>query len=252
MRLVRFRPGPGKPVLAGTLKGEAVVAGGRSYALESVTLVAPCTPTKLVCVGRNYAAHAKELGNEVPEEPLLFFKPPSAVIGPGEEIVLPAGPDVHYEAELAVVIGTRCRHISARDAGRVILGYTCLNDVSDRTAQKWEKNWVRAKGFDTSAPLGPVIVTPDEATEPFHVRLRLNGQVRQDGSTSAFIFPIPKLIETITAFMTLEPGDVIATGTPEGVGPLHSGDVVEVEIDGIGRLRNSVRAPDLVRTSCGQ
>ncbi len=243
MRLVRFRLGPGKPVLAGTLMDEVVVAEGRTYALANVTLVAPCTPTKLVCVGRNYAAHAKELGNEVPEKPLLFFKPPSAVIGPGEDIVLPTGPDVHYEAELAVVIGTRCRNVSARDAGRVILGYTCLDDVSDRTAQKWEKNWVRAKGFDTSAPLGPVIVTPDEIGEPFHVRLRLNGEVRQDGSTGDFIFPIPELIETITAFMTLEPGDVIATGTPEGVGPLRSGDVVEVEIDGIGVLRNPVRAP---------
>ncbi|MEN6368588.1 MAG: fumarylacetoacetate hydrolase family protein [Thermotogota bacterium] len=241
MKLVRFRLGPGGPVLAGTLKGETVVADGRPYALGDATLVAPCTPTKLVCVGRNYIAHAKELGNEVPEKPLLFFKPPSAVIGPGEEIVLPTGPDVHYEAELAVVIGTRCRNVPARDAGRVILGYTCLNDVSDRTAQKWEKNWVRAKGFDTSAPLGPVIVTPDEIHEPFHVQLRLNGEVRQDGSTSDFIFPIPELLETITAFMTLEPGDVIATGTPEGVGPLQSGDIVEVMIDGIGVLKNSVR-----------
>lgn len=241
MKLVRFRVGSGSPVLSGVLEGDRITADGRSYSRASVALLAPCTPTKLVCVGRNYAAHAKELGNEVPEEPLLFFKPPSAVIGPEEEIVLPPGPEVHYEAELAVVIGTRCRNVPARDARRVILGYTCLNDVSDRTAQKWEKNWVRAKGFDTSAPLGPAIVTPDEVAEPFHVQLRLNGQIRQDGSTAAFIFSIPHLIETITAFMTLEPGDVIATGTPEGVGALHSDDVVEVEIDGIGVLRNRVR-----------
>lgn len=244
MRLVRFRPRSTDRVLAGTLDGKTISADGRVYPLEEVTLVAPCLPTKLICVGRNYAAHARELGNEVPEQPLLFFKPPSAVIGPGEAIVLPPGPDVHYEAELAVVIGTRCRHVPAREAAAVILGYTCLNDVSDRTAQKWEKNWVRAKGFDTSAPLGPVIVTPDEIAEPFHVQLKLNGEVRQDGSTSAFIFPISILIEAISAIMTLEPGDVIATGTPEGVGPLHAGDVVEVSIDGIGTLRNPVRLPD--------
>jgi 2-keto-4-pentenoate hydratase/2-oxohepta-3-ene-1,7-dioic acid hydratase in catechol pathway len=147
---------------------------------------------------------------------------------------------VHYEAELAVVIGKRCRRVSAARATDVILGYTCLNDVSDRVAQKWEKNWVRAKGFDSSAPLGPVLVTPDEVEEPFHVRLRLNGDLKQDGWTSAFIFPIPLLIEEITSFMTLEPGDVVATGTPEGVGRLSRGDVVEVEIDGIGILRNPV------------
>jgi 2-keto-4-pentenoate hydratase/2-oxohepta-3-ene-1,7-dioic acid hydratase in catechol pathway len=241
MRLVRFRSRSTGRVLAGTLDDQQVIADGRAHPLGDVTLLAPCCPTKLICVGRNYAAHARELGNEVPEQPLLFFKPPSAVIGPEEAIVLPAGPEVHYEAELAVVIGTRCRNVPARDAASVILGYTCLNDVSDRTAQKWEKNWVRAKGFDTSAPLGPAIVTPDEVGEPFHVQLHLNGQVRQDGWTSAFIFPISALIETISGVMTLEPGDVIATGTPEGVGPLHSGDVVEVVIEGIGTLRNPVR-----------
>jgi 2-keto-4-pentenoate hydratase/2-oxohepta-3-ene-1,7-dioic acid hydratase in catechol pathway len=218
-----------------------VRSGGQRYSFESIRLVAPCTPTKLVCVGRNYAAHAAELGNEVPERPLLFFKPPSAVIGPDEPIVLPTSDDVHYEAELAVVIGRRCRNVTAARANDVILGYTCLNDVSDRVAQKWEKNWVRAKGFDTSAPLGPILVTPDEVEEPFHVQLRLNGDVKQDGWTSAFIFSIPYLIEEITSFMTLEPGDVIATGTPAGVGRLSRGDVVEVEIAGIGILRNPVQ-----------
>jgi 2-keto-4-pentenoate hydratase/2-oxohepta-3-ene-1,7-dioic acid hydratase in catechol pathway len=177
----------------------------------------------------------------VPERPLLFFKPSSAVIGPDEPIVLPGSDDVHYEAELAVVIGRHCRSVPAARANDVILGYTCLNDVSDRVAQKWEKNWVRAKGFDTSAPLGPILVTPDELEEPFHVQLRLNGDVKQDGWTSAFIFSIPYLIEEITSFMTLEPGDVIATGTPAGVGRLSRGDVVEVEIAGIGILRNPVQ-----------
>jgi 2-keto-4-pentenoate hydratase/2-oxohepta-3-ene-1,7-dioic acid hydratase in catechol pathway len=171
----------------------------------------------------------------------LFFKPPSAVIGPNDEIVLPKSSLIHHEAELAVVIGTRCRNVSADEAMSVVLGYTCMNDVSDREAQKWDKNWVRAKGFDTSAPLGPMIVTADEIEGPFHVMSRVNGEIRQDGSTADFIFTIPELIEEITHYMTLEPGDVIATGTPAGVGPLVSGDAVEIEIEEIGILINRVR-----------
>jgi 2-keto-4-pentenoate hydratase/2-oxohepta-3-ene-1,7-dioic acid hydratase in catechol pathway len=240
MKRVRFRVPGRDEVREGILEHDVVRSGGQRYSRESIRLAAPCTPSKLVCVGRNYAAHAAELGNEVPERPLLFFKPPSAVIGPDEPIVLPASDDVHYEAELAVVIGRRCRNVTAARANDVILGYTCLNDVSDRIAQKWEKNWVRAKGFDASAPLGPILVTPDELEEPFHIQLRLNGTVKQDGWTSAFIFSIPYLIEEITSFMTLELGDVIATGTPAGVGRLSRGDVVEVEIEGIGILRNPV------------
>ena len=193
-----------------------------------------------MCVGRNYAAHAAEMGSEVPKRPLLFFKPPSTVIGPGDEIVLPRSPRIDHEAELAVVIGKRCRNASAKNAMDFVLGYTCMNDVSDREAQKWDENWVRAKGFDTSAPLGPVIVTVDEIEGPFRVVSRVNGKLRQEGSTADFIFPIPVLIEEISSYMTLEPGDVIATGTPAGVGPLASGDVVEIEIRGIGILRNTV------------
>ena len=143
---------------------------------------------------------------------------------------------------MAVVIGVRCRDVSADRAADAILGYTCFNDVTDRTAQAWEKNWVRAKGFDTSAPLGPWIVPRDEIDGPFHVSLRVNGILRQDGWTSSMIFPIGRLVEAISAIMTLEPGDVIATGTPAGVGTLAPGDVVEVSIDGIGTLRSSVRA----------
>ena len=241
MRWVRFiHPRRGIPA-EGRVDGDTVRADGVQFALSAVQLLPPCVPTKIVCVGRNYADHAKELGNEIPERPLLFLKPPSAVIGPGEPIILPESDVVHYEAELAVVIGTRCKNVAATDAGSVIRGYTCLNDVSDRVAQKWETNWVRAKAFDTSAPLGPWIVSPDEAAEPFHVVLRLNGDVKQDGATSDLYFPIPELIATISAIMTLEPGDVIATGTPAGVGPLARGDVVEVDIDGIGILRNPVR-----------
>ncbi len=242
MRYARFmRPDDGT-LRSGTIEGECIRASdGTRHALHEVRLAAPCSPTKLVCVGRNYAAHAEELGHEIPEHPLLFLKPASAVIGPEEPIVLPRSANVHYEAELAVVIGRRCRNVRAADASDVILGYTCINDVSDRDAQSWEKNWVRAKGFDTSAPLGPVIVTADELPDILHVTLRLNGELRQDGWTSALLFPIPFLIETITAFMTLEPGDVLATGTPPGVGRLVPGDVVEVDIEGIGILRNPVR-----------
>jgi len=241
MRLVRFISHETKRPENGELRGEVILTPRGEVPLSQVRLLAPCTPTKILCVGRNYAAHAQELGNEIPTRPLLFFKPPSSVIGPEEEIVLPTSSLVHHEAELAVVIGKRCRNVRAAEAMDVILGYTCLNDISDREAQKWEKNWVRAKGFDTSAPIGPMIVTKDEIDGPFHVMLRVNGETKQDGSTRGFIFPIPVLIEEISAYMTLEPGDVIATGTPAGVGPLSAGDVVEVEIDGIGILRNPVR-----------
>ena len=168
MHLVRFIHPISKLAVAGTMIGSSVQAGaetsspaGETFSIENVRLLAPCVPTKIVCVGRNYADHAKELGNQVPENPLLFLKPPSAVIGPGETIILPASEHVHHEAELAVVIGKRCKNVAAADAASVILGYTCMNDVSDRVAQRWETNWVRAKAFDTSAPLGPAIVTPD-------------------------------------------------------------------------------------------
>jgi 2-keto-4-pentenoate hydratase/2-oxohepta-3-ene-1,7-dioic acid hydratase in catechol pathway len=241
MRWVRFHTALSEEVYRGELRGSTIRYEDGEMPVDDVTLLAPCVPSKIVCVGRNYAAHAAELGNEVPERPMLFFKPPSAVIGPNAAIVLPGSEEVHYEAELAVVIGRRCKDVPARRAADVILGYTCMNDVSDRVAQRWEQNWIRAKAFDTSAPLGPAIVSPDELVEPFHVALRLNGELRQDGRTDALIFPVAVLIETISSIMTLEPGDVIATGTPAGVGPLTPGDVVEVTIDGIGTLRNPVR-----------
>lgn len=240
MHLIRFEHPASRAAVKGTLEKSTIRAGTEQFALEEIKLLPPCTPSKIVCVGRNYADHAKELGNTVPENPLLFLKPPSAVIGPEDAIVLPSSTDVHYEAELAIVIGKRCKNVAAADAASVILGYTCMNDISDRVAQKWETNWVRAKAFDTSAPLGPAILPIAEAQEPFHVTLRLNGEIKQDGSTEDLYFPIPILIETISSIMTLEPGDVIATGTPAGVGPLAPGDHVEVAIDGIGVLRNVV------------
>jgi len=242
MRHVRFMlPGSDQPEV-GQLRNGIIITEKKEFSLEKVRLLSPCTPTKIICLGRNYAAHAQELGNPLPERPLLFFKPPSAVIGPGEEIVLPPSSRVDYEAELAIIIDRRCRNVRAKNAMEVIRGYACMNDVSDREAQGWEKNWVRAKGFDTSAPLGPVIVTKDEIEGPFHVVLRLNGEIRQDGSTSDLVFSIPEIIAEITTYITLEPGDVIATGTPAGVGPLSPTDTVEVEIEGIGTLTNFVRA----------
>ncbi len=238
---VRFRVDASGAVQRGTLGDGAVRGeGGETHPLSAVTLLAPVVPGKLVCVGKNYLDHAKEMGGDVPEQPLLFFKPPSAVIGPGEPIRLPRSARVDHEGEVAVVIGARCRNIKARDAAGYIQGYTCLNDVTDRQAQGWEVNWVRAKGFDTSCPLGPALVTPDELSDPLEVRTRVNGEPRQHGRTDQLAFPIPMLIELISSIMTLEPGDVIATGTPAGVGPLRSGDVVEVEIPGVGILSNPV------------
>ncbi len=198
------------------------------------------TPTKIVCVGRNYAAHARELGNEVPKQPLLFFKPPSSLIGDGDAIVLPAASQqVEYESEIGVVIGKRARNVRAQDAAAFIKGYTCANDVSARDLQKTDGQWGRAKGFDTFCAVGPLVAEGLDWSM-LEVIGRLNGVERQRGRTREMVFSIPVLIEYISHVMTLEPGDLILTGTPEGVGKLTAGDVVEVEIPGIGVLRNTV------------
>jgi 2-keto-4-pentenoate hydratase/2-oxohepta-3-ene-1,7-dioic acid hydratase in catechol pathway len=201
-------------------------------------------PGKIVCVGRNYAAHARELGNPVPERPLLFLKPPSAVVADGEPIVVPAASrQVEHEAEIAVIIGRRLRRVSEREARAAVRAVACLNDVTARDLQKTDGQWTRAKGFDTFCPLGqPVEV--DAATDLTALEIvgRVNGAVRQHGHARDLIFPIPMLLAYISGIMTLEPGDVVATGTPEGVGPLTPGDVVEVEIPGVATLRNPVTA----------
>jgi len=210
--------------------------------LSQLTLLSPCQVTKIVAVGRNYAAHAAEHGDEVPSEPLIFLKPPSAVIGPNEPIVCPPqSAQVEHEAELAVVIGRRARRVTAADAWDYVLGYTCANDVTARDLQRSDGQWSRAKGFDTFAPLGPWIVTDLDPTD-LTVACRVNGQMKQQASTVDMVFKIPQLIEYITAAMTLELGDVILTGTPEGVSPIQPGDHVEVEVEGIGVLRNPVVA----------
>ncbi len=199
-------------------------------------------PSKIVCVGRNYAEHAKELGNEIPERPLLFFKPPSAILAPGEPILLPAASSrVEHEAEIGVVIGRRLRHATPEEAEQGIGGFTCVNDVTARDLQKVDGQWARAKGFDTFCPVGPRTVSGLD-WRTLEVIGRVNGQVRQRGATSQMLFSIPQLLSYISGVMTLEPGDLIATGTPSGVGPLADGDVVEVEIPGIGILSNPVRS----------
>ncbi|MBP9898644.1 MAG: fumarylacetoacetate hydrolase family protein [Gemmatimonadales bacterium] len=201
-------------------------------------------PSKIVCVGRNYAAHAKELGNEIPKNPMLFFKPPSALLEPGGTIVIPSvSQQVEYEAEIGVVIGTRASKVSAADAMTYVRGFTCGNDVTCRDLQKPDGQWGRAKGFDTFCPVGPVVAEGLDWTR-LEVIGRVNGEERQRAPVSDMIFSIPVLIEYISGIMTLEPGDLILTGTPEGVGRLHPGDVVEVEIPGVGILRNTVAGGD--------
>ena len=208
----------------------------------SEILSVPVRPSKILCVGRNYAEHAAELGHDVPAEPLIFMKPPSSLIGSGEAIVLPAISErVDFEGELAVVIGRRCRNVAEADAMGVIGGYTILNDVTARDLQKKDGQWARAKGFDTFAPCGPRLVTDLDPTD-LAIKTLVNGELRQAGRTSQFIFSIPRVIAFISRAMTLEEGDVISTGTPSGVGPLKPGDTVEVWVEGIGSLINPVRA----------
>ena len=213
---------------------------GRSYAFSDVRLLAPAEPSKIVCVGKNYLAHAKEFDSQVPTEPLLFLKPPTAVIGPEDAIVYPSfGTRVDFEGELAVVIGKQCRNVKAKNFADVVFGYTCLNDVTERDIQHADSQWTRGKGFDTFCPLGPWIVSDLDASD-LGIRTRLNGELHQDSRTSMMMFSIGRIIEHITACMTLLPGDIIATGTPENVGPMQPGDTVEVKIESIGTLKNHV------------
>jgi 2-keto-4-pentenoate hydratase/2-oxohepta-3-ene-1,7-dioic acid hydratase in catechol pathway len=203
--------------------------------------VIPVRPSKIVCVGRNYLAHAKELGNDVPQVPMLFFKPPSSLIGPGEPIVLPGtSRQVEHEAEIGVVIGSRLRDASEAEAERAIGGFVCVNDVTCRDLQKTDGQWGRAKGYDSFCPVGPAVRSGLD-WRALEVIGRVNGRERQRAPAAEMHFSIPALMSFISGIMTLEPGDLIATGTPAGVGPLQDGDVVEVEIPGVGVLSNPVR-----------
>jgi 2-keto-4-pentenoate hydratase/2-oxohepta-3-ene-1,7-dioic acid hydratase in catechol pathway len=217
-------------------------ADGTRYKLGEVKLLAPCEPSKIVCLGLNYRKHIEEIGLKFPENPILFLKPLSAVLNPDEYIIRPksAKGRIDYEGEVGVVIGKKARAVPEKRALDYILGYTCINDVTDRYAQQKDGQWTRAKGFDTFCPMGPWIETEGNP-DRIEVKTLLNGQIRQNSDTSYLIFKIPYLIAFISEVMTLMPGDVIATGTPEGVGPVNSGDTVEIKVEGLGTLRNYVK-----------
>jgi 2-keto-4-pentenoate hydratase/2-oxohepta-3-ene-1,7-dioic acid hydratase in catechol pathway len=243
----RFKNGDG--IFYGDVKGERVVVDRGLYSdtlfLSELELLPPAQPSKIICVGLNYRDHAKELNMPIPEKPLLFLKPPSAVIGHLGNIVYPEKTKhMDYEAELAVIIGRRCKNIRAAEADSVIMGYTCFNDVTARDLQKEDIQWTRAKSFDTFAPVGPYIADPALDVSDLCIKTRVNGELRQESSSSNLIFDVPRLIEFISGIMTLEHGDIIATGTPPGVGELFIGDEVEVEIEKIGVLKNSVIRAD--------
>lgn len=225
--------------IAGDVFG-AFERGAQVSTLSEVQLLAPCTPTKIVALGLNYAAHAAEAHREVPDEPLIFLKPPSSIIGSGQTIIYPSiSQRVGFEAELAAVIGRRARNVSADEALSCVLGYTCGNDVTARDLQRKDGQWTRSKSFDTFCPLGPWIVTDVDPSD-LAIESRVNGEVRQHSRTSDMIFAVAESIRCVAQVMTLEPGDVILTGTPAGVGLLQRGDRVEVEIEGIGVLENTV------------
>ena len=268
MRIVRFTAGeePSYGVLTGdldeygqpaedavvvALSGDPLYVGikllEKEHRLEDIRLLAPVLPrSKVVGIGRNYAAHAAELGNDVPSEPLMFIKPNTSVVGPGDPIVYPRQTqDLHYEGELAVVIGRICRDVPVEQATDVIHGYTIANDVTARDLQKSDGQFTRAKGFDSFCPLGPWIETdldPHAFNDGRRVQTFLNGEVVQDGSTADMVFDVPALVAHVSSVMTLLPGDVILTGTPEGVGPMQVGDEVEISVEGLGTLTNKVEA----------
>ena len=253
MRIVRFQiPDSKKPKYGWLLDDKVGEISGNIFGryqrkealtpLSDVKLVHPSEPTKIVCVGRNYVEHAKELGNEVPKVPLIFLKPPSSIISNGETILLPPqSAQVEHEAELVVVIGKRGRHVTAENAKKIILGYTIGNDVTARDLQKSDGQWTRAKGFDTFCPFGPWIDTDFDPSDAV-ITCRVNGQMRQMASTRDMVFNVGVLIAYITSIMTLETGDLIFTGTPAGVGELKDGDEVSVEIEGLGIIKNKVKA----------
>jgi len=214
---------------------------GRSWPLEAVKLLPPSAPSKVVCVGKNYVDHAAEMGGPPPKEPILFLKPPSAIVAPEDPVILPRiSHRVDYEGEIAVVMGRRCRHVHAgEDTRPYVLGYTCLNDVTARDLQKLDGQWTRGKSFDTFCPFGPVIETEPPKADT-KIETFVNGVRKQSARVAEMIFSIDVIIRFVAQVMTLEPGDVVATGTPAGIGPVASGDVMEVSISGIGTLRNPV------------
>jgi 2-keto-4-pentenoate hydratase/2-oxohepta-3-ene-1,7-dioic acid hydratase in catechol pathway len=240
-RLVRYTTSPDCPPTAADSHPD-VRRGDFASLPEGARLLPPCSPTKIVCIGRNYVDHAKELGNEVPAEPLIFLKPPSSLIAHGDAIVYPSiSQNVHFEGELGVVVGKQARHVRRENAMDFVAGYTCLNDVTARDIQRKDVQFTRGKGFDTFCAVGPYLIPRDQVQlNSLRVITRLDGEVKQDGAITDMIFPLDVIIAFVTACMTLEPGDLIATGTPSGVGPMQPGQTVEVEIPAVGLLRNPI------------
>lgn len=253
MKIVRMKAGDDIAYGVADAEGVVVYKGSPFVAWEptetvvpwsSVSLLSPVIPTKILCVGKNYEDHVDEMGGEIPEEPVIFMKPATAVIGQNAAVIHPRiSKEVHHEAELAVVISRPARNINAEDASRYIFGYTAANDVTARDLQMRDAQWTRAKGFDTFCPLGPAIETELDPLERLAVICRVNGEVRQAGFTSDMIFGVAEILEYITAFTTLLPGDLVLTGTPAGASKVEPGDVMEIEIDGIGTLTNRLVSP---------
>ncbi len=238
MRRVRFKD-PAGSVRIGEIRDFKVKFCGREYDPESVDILPPVQPTKLVCIGLNYEDHAEETGREIPERPKLFLKTPNTLAGHEDTITLFEDKErIDYEAELGVVIGEQCKNVEKEDAMDYVMGFTCANDLSNRDDQRQEQNWVRGKAFDNAAPVGPVVVSPEEVPEDAEIKSIVNDEVRQKSTIDQLAFSVPELIEEITSYLTLERGDIISTGTPSGVGPIEDGDEVEIEIEGIGTLRN--------------
>lgn len=245
MKLVRFQFN--EYVRTGELREDIIIPdssieGRDSFQLAEVRLLSPVEPGKIVLVGLNYKDHARELSMDIPDEPIIFLKPPTAIIGPGDDIIYPgSSARVDYEAELAVVIGRSAKDIAPVDVNGYIKGYTCFNDVTARDLQEKDGQWTRAKSFDTFAPVGPWIETELDPSD-LAIRTYLNGDLKQDSRTSEFIFSIPDLISFISGVMTLDPGDIVSTGTSAGIGPMRPGDKVTIQVEGIGELENKVAA----------
>ena len=240
MREVRFRDQTGH-TRTGERTDEGIVAAGRRYDPNAIDVLPPCEPTKIICQAGGYQDHRDEADRVLPDRPDFFLKAPNAVAAHGDAIELPPGKEqVDFEGEFGIVIDRQCREVDVDDAMEYVRGFTCVNDISNRDDQMQEQNWVRGKAFDGSLPMGPVLATPDEVPDDARLRLLLNGEVHQETTRDMLIFSVAELVAEVTKLITLEPGDVVATGTPYGPGPLSDGDVVEVEFEGVGTLRNRV------------
>lgn len=243
MHIARFRD-PSGYIRTGEWNTDSIDTGSHTYDAEAVTLLPPSDPTKIICQAGGYMDHREESGlNDPPDRPELFMKTPNCVVGPGHAVELPPGRDVvEFEAEFGIVIGDQCRDVPEDDAMDVVKGFTCINDISNRDDQQEERNWVRGKAFDASLPMGPVLATPDEVPNDASLKLRHNGEIKQESSREMMIFTVEELVSEVSELITLEPGDVIASGTPYGPDQIHEGDTVEVKFEGVGTLKNHVTA----------